>query len=78
MSDPKQLPLRHPATGEVLELAPGEQLCRITWPGKPVLVITRMGERGEQLYRLALAGCTTWNPVGPLPLEPWPPTTCDW
>jgi hypothetical protein len=66
-------PLKHPATGELIELADGEQLWRIAWSGKPVLVITRTGENGEQLYRLAGSRGQTWNRVEPLQLEPWPP-----
>jgi len=66
-------PLRHPATGEPIELAAGEQLWRIAWPGKPVLVITRTDENGQHEYRLAAAQCTTWNRVEPLKLESWPP-----
>lgn len=69
---PMSEPLRHPATGEVIELATGEQLWRIAWSGKPVLVITRTGANGEQEYRLPVAQCTTWNRVEPLKLEPWP------
>jgi hypothetical protein len=64
--------LRHPATGDAIELAAGEQLWRIAWPGQPVLVITRRDASGEQEYRLAVPQCTTWNRVEPLQLEPWP------
>ncbi len=65
--------LKHPVTGDPIELAEGEQLWRIAWSGKPVLVITRRGESGEQEFRLAVPQCTTWNRVKPLKLEPWPP-----
>lgn len=65
-------PLKHPVTGDPIELAAGEQLWRIAWSGKPVLVITRMGASGEQEYRLAVPQCKTWNRVEPLQLEPWP------
>ena len=27
--------LKHPATGDPIELAEGEQLWKIDWPGKP-------------------------------------------
>jgi hypothetical protein len=64
--------LKHPATGDPIELAEGEQLWRIDWPGKPVLVITRASGDGETQYRLAHKRCTTWNQVGPMKLAPWP------
>jgi hypothetical protein len=72
--------LIHPATGEPITLAPGEQLQRICWHGAPVLVVTatRATARapgGELLYRLARPSCQTWNPVDRLPLEPWPLTS---
>ena len=35
--------LKHPATGDLIVLADGEQLWRIGWPGAPVLVITKKG-----------------------------------
>mgnify|MGYP001809903024 CR=1 FL=1 len=68
--------LFHPATGELIELAPDEQLQQIAWPGAPVLVITaqrptHQAPAGEPAYRLARPCCRTWNPVGELPLEPW-------
>lgn len=66
-------PLKHPASGDPIELKPGEQLWRIAWPGKPVLVITQTGQNGEQLYRLANAKGAMWNRLEPLKLEPWPP-----
>jgi hypothetical protein len=64
--------LVHPATGEPIVLEKGEELWRIDWPGKPVLVITRSDANGVQRYRLALPRCTTWNPVGAMQLAPWP------
>ena len=64
--------LIHPATGEPITLAPGEQLQRICWHGAPVLVVTALAPGGELLYRLARPSCQTWNPVDGLPLEPWP------
>jgi hypothetical protein len=73
MPDPE--PIRHPATGEPITLAPGEQLQRIAWPGAPVLVVTRPGPAGELLYRLARPSCQTWNTAAGLRFEPWPPVT---
>ena len=64
--------LTHPATGEPITLAPGEQLQRICWHGAPVLVVTALAPGGVLLYRLARPSCQTWNPVDGLPLEPWP------
>lgn len=32
--------LKHPATGDLIVLAEGEQLWRIDWSGNPVLVVT--------------------------------------
>ncbi len=64
-------PLTHPFTGHPITLEPGELLCRIVWPGKPVLVVVKPGTDGGLLYRLAHPKCTTWNPVDALPLEPW-------
>jgi len=32
--------LKHPATGDLIVLADGEQLWRIGWPDAPVLVVT--------------------------------------
>jgi hypothetical protein len=40
--------LKHPATGDPIELAEGEQLWKIDWPGKPVLVISRMALMGRR------------------------------
>lgn len=70
-------PIRHPATGETIELAADERLCRIAWPGAPVLVIvaqrpTYRAPDGELSYRLAVPRCQMWNPVGAMTLEPWP------
>ena len=65
-------PIRHPTTGEPIEPGPDETLQRIAWPGSPVVVLTRPGPAGELLYRLARADCQQWNPVGDVPLEPWP------
>lgn len=70
-------PIRHPATGESIELAADETLHRIAWPGPPVLVITAIRPtyrcpEGEHAYRLARSGPGTWNPVGLLKLAPWP------
>jgi hypothetical protein len=70
-------PIHHPATGEPIELGPDERLCRIAWPGAPVLVIvatqpTYRAPAGELAYRLARPRCRGWNPAEGLPLEPWP------
>ena len=70
-------PIRHPATGEPIELAADETLQRIAWPGAPVLVITAIrptyrAPAGELAYRLARPGCQEWSPVGGMALEPWP------
>ncbi len=46
--------LKHPVTGAPIELADGEQLWRIAWSGKPVLVISRRSESGEQEFRIAV------------------------
>lgn len=62
----------HPATGEPITLADGEELQRIAWPGAPVLVITTRNAEGEPIYRLARAGCRTWNPLGSMKVAPWP------
>ena len=64
--------LKHPATGDLIVLADGEQLWRIGWPGAPVLVVTKSGPDGNALYRLADPRCKTWNKVGNMPLVPWP------
>ena len=64
--------LRHPATGDLIVLADGEQLWRIGWPGAPVLVVTKSGPGGKALYRLADPKCKTWNKVGDMKLLPWP------
>ena len=64
--------LKHPATGDLIVLADGEQLWRIGWPGAPVLVITKSGPDGSALYRLADPKCKTWNKVGDMKLVPWP------
>ena len=64
--------LKHPATGDLIVLADGEQLCRIGWPGAPVLVVTKNGLDGNALYRLADPKCKTWNKVGDMKLVPWP------
>lgn len=70
-------PIRHPATGALIELGPDERLCRIAWPGAPVLVVvatrpTYRAPAGELAYRLAGSRGETWCPVWPLKLEPWP------
>jgi hypothetical protein len=68
--------LKHPATGDLIVLAEGEQLWRIGWSGPPVLVVTRTGpDGGGALYRLADPRCKTWNKVGDMPLTPWPEAT---
>ena len=64
--------LKHPATGDLIVLAEGEQLWRIGWPGAPVLVVTKSGPDGNALYRLADPKCKTWNKVGDMKLVPWP------
>jgi hypothetical protein len=64
--------LKHPATGDLIVLAVGEQLWRIGWPGAPVLVITKNGPDGNALYRLADPKCKTWNKLGDMKLVPWP------
>jgi len=66
------LDLKHPATGNLIVLADGEQLWRIDWPGAPVLVITKTRPDGNALYRLADPKCKTWNKVGDMTLVPWP------
>ena len=71
-------PIRHPTTGQLIELAPDEALHRIAWPGAPVLVIvavrpTFRAPAGELAYKLANPICTTWNPAENLALEPWAP-----
>lgn len=68
--------LRHPATGDPIELGPDERLCRVAGPGPVVLAVvatrpTYRAPEGEPAYRLAAARCQTWNPVGALRLEPW-------
>ena len=70
-------PIRHPATGDLIEVGPDETLHQIAWPGPPVLVIvatrpTYRAPEGERAYRLASPHCQVWNPVDPLKLEPWP------
>lgn len=70
-------PTNHPATGEPITLADGEELQRIAWSGAPVLVITATRPtarcpEGEVVYRLARPGCRTWNPIDGLKLAPWP------
>jgi len=64
--------LKHPATGDLIVMADGEQLWRIGWPGAPVLVVTKSGPDGNALYRLADPKCKTWNKVGDMKLVPWP------
>jgi len=64
--------LKHPATGDLIVLADGEQLWRLDWPGAPVLVVTKGGQDGSALYRLADPKCKTWNKVGDTKLVPWP------
>ena len=64
--------LKHPATGDLIVLAVGEQLWRIGWPGAPVLVVTKTGPDGNALYRLADPKCKTWNKVGDMKLVAWP------
>ena len=64
--------LKHPATGDLIVLAVGEQLWRIGWAGAPVLVVTKNGPDGNALYRLADPKCKTWNKVGDMKLVPWP------
>ena len=64
--------LKHPATGDLIVLANGEQLWRIGWPGAPVLVVTKSGPDGSATYRLADPKCKTWNKVGDMKLVPWP------
>jgi hypothetical protein len=64
--------LKHPAGGDPIELAEGEQLMRIDWPGKPALVITRAATDGETQYLLTHKHCTTWNRMAPIKLAPWP------
>lgn len=73
-------PIRHPTTGDPIELAPDERLCRIAWAGAPVLVVvaqrpTHRSPDGEPAYRLARPSCRVWNPAEGLPLEPWPMPT---
>lgn len=63
---------KHPATGEPIVLAEGEQLWSIGWPGAPVLVVTKSAPDGSAIYRLADPRCKTWNKVGEMPLAPWP------
>ena len=68
-------PIRHPATGEAIDLAPDERLCGITWPGASVLAVvatrpTYRAPDGELAYRLAVPRCQTWNPAEGLSLEP--------
>jgi hypothetical protein len=65
-------PTHHPATGDLIDLAPDETLQRIAWPGAPVVVLTRPGPAGELLYRLAQPSCQTWNTAAGLRFEPWP------
>ena len=64
--------LKHPATGDLIVLAGGEQLWRLGWPGAPVLVVTKSGPDGKDLYRLADPRCKTWNKVGAMTLVAWP------
>ena len=64
--------LKHPATGDLIVLADGEQLWRIGWPGAPVLVVTKGGPDGNAIYRLADPKCKTWNKVGDMKLVSWP------
>ena len=64
--------LKHPATGDLIVLADGEQLWRLGWPGAPVLVVTKGGPDGNAIYRLADPKCKTWNKVGDMTLVPWP------
>ena len=64
--------LKHPATGDLIVLAVGEQLWRIGWAGAPVLVVTKTGADGNALYRLADPKCKTWNKVEDMRLVPWP------
>ena len=64
--------LKHPATGDLIVLADGEQLWRLGWPGAPVLVVTKSGPDGNAIYRLADPKCKTWNKVGDMTLVPWP------
>jgi hypothetical protein len=63
--------LKHPATGDLIVLANGEQLWQIGWPGAPVLVVTKSGADGSALYQLADPKCKTWNKVGDITLLPW-------
>ena len=70
-------PIRHPVTGDLIELAADERLCRILGPGPVVLAVvatrpTYRAPDGELAYRLAVPRCQTWNPVGGMTLEPWP------
>ena len=64
-------PLTHPFTGQRITLEQGDLLCRILWPGTPVLVVVRSAPDGRLWFRLAHPKCSTWNPVDALPLEPW-------
>ena len=56
--------LRHPATGNPIEVGEGDALWQIEWLGNPVLVVTKAGPDGNALYRLADPRCKTWNRLG--------------
>ena len=49
--------LQHPATGDLIVLADGEQLSRIGWPGAPVLVVPKSGPGGSAIFQLADPKC---------------------
>ena len=61
---------KHPATGDLIVLAEGEELWPIGWPGAPVLVVAKSAPDGSAIYRLADPRCKTRNKVGEMP--PWP------
>lgn len=72
---PMPAPICYPVTGSLIESEPDEQLCRIAWPGAPVLVVvatrpTYRAPAGEMAYRLAGSRAQVWYPVGLLKLAP--------
>jgi len=48
--------LKHPATGDLIVLADGEQLWRIGWPGAPVLVEPLGNEPSKRVQACDLIG----------------------
>jgi len=57
--------MKHPTTGEAIELAPDETLQRFTWPGTAVLVSWRIAWPAPAARNGTRLGTRLWRP-GPL------------